>query len=258
MWIDTHAHLSAFDENTYFAQLKRAKDAGIHAVINVGTNMEESRIAAERAKLKAPVKTFAAVGICVPESGNYVGDFAWADELSELAKSPEVVAIGETGLDGAGKGGYPSKEVQAVTFKKQIELAKTIKKPLIVHSRMQDEEALDLCASAGIKKALFHCFTGTAEAAKKIVNAGYYISFSGIATFAKSGLDDAIRAVPSDRLLIETDSPWLSPVPFRGKQNEPANLRFVAEKVAQVRGIEEDELAENIKDNAQNFFEVMF
>jgi len=258
MWIDSHAHLCQTDESDFFAQLERAKNAGVCGIINIGTNIEESRIAVERAKLPTPIKTFAAIGVCVPESGNFSNDLTWVEELNDLAASKEVVAIGETGLDGAKKEGYPSHDLQIFAFKKQIELAKLHNLPLIVHSRMQDEEVLELCVSSGIKKALFHCFTGTAESAKKITGAGYFVSFSGIITFAKSDLNDAIKVVPTERILIETDAPWLAPVPFRGKQNEPAYVRFTGQKIAQIRGIDENILAKTIKDNTQNFFGTAF
>jgi len=258
MWIDTHAHLCQTNESDFFAQLERAKEAGVCGIINIGTDIEESKTAIRRAKLPTPLKTFAAIGICVPESGNFSDNFDWVDELSDLAKSPEVVAIGETGLDGAGKDGYPSIDLQLSAFKKQIELAKLHNLPLIVHSRMQDEKVLEMCISSGIKKALFHCFTGTAESAKKITDAGFYISFSGIITFAKSGLNEVIKAVPTEQILIETDAPWLAPAPFRGKPNEPSYIRFVGEKVAEIREIDEYAMAKIIKENTQNFFDIVF
>ena len=258
MWVDSHAHLSQISKNDFLKQLNSAMIAGVTGIINIGTNIEESQTAIERAGIESPVKTFAAIGVCVPESGGFVENFDWVERLQNLAKSPNVAAIGETGIDGAKKDGYPPLEIQIPVFKKQIELAKKLDKPLIVHSRMQDEEALEMCVSAGIKKALFHCFTGTVESAKKITRAGYFISFSGIVTFVKNGLDETVKSVPLDRMLIETDSPWLAPAPYRGKQNEPAYVRFVGEKIAQIYGIDKEVLAKTTKENAEKFFGIAF
>ena len=258
MWIDTHAHLAQLCENEYLKVLETAKNAGVGGVINIATDIEESKIVIEQAKLHSPVKTFAVVGIAVPESAIFCENFDWADEIENLAKNELVVAIGETGIDYAGKNDYPCVEKQIVVFEKQIEIAKKLNKPLVVHSRMADEKVLDIMLSSGLKKVLFHCFTGTAESAKKITGAGFYISFSGIATFKKSGLDEAVKSVPQAQILIETDAPWLAPEPFRGKPNEPSFVRFVGEKIAQIRGIESEKLAEITKNNAENFFEVKF
>jgi TatD DNase family protein len=258
MWVDSHAHLSQISKNDFLKQLNSAMIAGVSGIINIGTNIEESQTAIERAGIESPVKTFAAIGICVPESGGFVENFDWVERLQNLAKSPNVVAIGETGIDGAKKDGYPPLEKQIPVFKKQIELAKKLDKPLIVHSRMQDEEALEMCVSAGVKSVLFHCFTGTARCAKNILQAGYFISFSGIVTFAKSGLDETVKAVDLDKMLVETDAPWLAPAPYRGKQNEPAHVSLVGEKIAQIRGIDKEILAKITKENSEKFFGVAF
>jgi len=258
MWIDTHAHLAQLCESEYLKVLQSAKNAGVGGVINIATDIEEGKTVIEQAKLHSPVKTFAVVGIAVPESAIFCENFDWATEIENLAKNENVVAIGETGIDCAGKDDYPSLEKQIVVFEKQIEIAKKLNKPLVVHSRMAEEKVLERCVSAGLEKVLFHCFTGNAENVKKITNAGFYISFSGIATFKKNGLNDAIKAVPQERILIETDAPWLAPEPFRGKPNEPSFVRFVGEKIAEIRGIETDKLAEITKNNAEKFFEVKF
>lgn len=258
MWIDTHAHLSELCESEFLQTLENAKNAGIDGVINIGTNPDENKTVIRQTKLKTPIKTFAVIGIAVSESADFCDNFDWVSQIETLAKDESVVAIGETGIDFAGKDDYPPVEKQLIVFKKHIEIAKKLNEPLVVHSRMADEDALKICLSAGLEKVLFHCFTGSAETAKKITDAGYYISFSGIATFKKGGLNDAIKAVPLNQILIETDSPWLAPVPFRGKKNEPANVRLVGEKLAEIREIENEKFAEITKNNAEKFFSVKF
>ena len=258
MWIDTHAHLADVREDVFLQKINSAKSAGVAGIINIATNINEAKIAVERTFLNTPIKTFAVIGVCVPESGNFYDKDGWIEELENLSLSKNVVAIGETGIDGSQKNGYSSFDNQMIVFEKQIALAKKINKPLVVHSRMLDEKAFEICVSAGLEKALFHCFTGTAEIAKKITDKGYFVSFSGITTFKNAELDDTVKAVPIERLLVETDSPWLAPEPFRGKQNEPAFVRFVGEKIARICEMSSEKLAEITQKNAENFFNVSF
>ncbi|MDR0305001.1 MAG: TatD family hydrolase [Chitinispirillales bacterium] len=258
MWVDTHAHLASVSYDEFMQKIIAAKTAGVVGVINVATNIDEAKIAVERTFSETPIKTFAVIGVCVPESENFYEDEDWIETLENLALSENVVAIGETGMDGSQKSDYPPLDKQAVVFDKQIALSKKINKPLVVHSRMLDEKVLEICVSQGMKDVLFHCFTGSAQMAKKITDNGYFISFSGITTFKNSGLDETIKAVPIERILVETDSPWLAPSPFRGKPNEPAFVRFVGEKVSQIYGINKEKFAEIIQQNAENFFAVSF
>jgi TatD family hydrolase len=210
MWIDTHAHLAELGENEYLQVIQNAKNAELGGIINIGTNPQENITVIKQAKINTSIKTFAVVGIAIPESADFCGNFDWVGELETLAQDESVVAIGETGIDFAAKESYPPVEQQLIVFNKHIEIAKKLNKPMVIHSRAADEEAFKMCAAAGLKKVVFHCFTGSAETARKIAAAGYYISFSGIATFKNSGLDDSIKAVPADKILIETDSPWLA------------------------------------------------
>lgn len=258
MWIDTHAHLAELCESEFLLNLDNAKNAGVGGIINIGTNITESKNAIKQAKIIAPVKTFAVVGIAVPESFDYCGNFEWVAELENLAKDESVVAIGETGLDFAGKEDYPPIETQRTVFEKHIEIAKKLNKPIVIHSRMAEEKVLEMLISAGIKKAVFHCFTGNAETAKKITDAGFFVSFSGIVTFKRGVLDETVKSVLQDRIFVETDAPWLAPVPFRGKTNEPANVKIVGEKIASILEIDAEKLAEQTKNNTEKFFDVKF
>lgn len=258
MWIDTHAHLADVSDAEFMKKLESAKNAGVAGVINIGTDLAESKTAVERSFWNTPIKTFAVVGICVPESAKFADKDDWVKILEETAVSQNVVAIGETGIDGAEKNAYPPIEKQTFVFEKQICLAKKLNKPIVVHSRMLDEKAFEICVSAGIEKALFHCFTGNEKIAKKISDRGYFVSFSGIATFKNGGLDDAVKAVSIEQTLIETDSPWLAPVPHRGERNEPAFVSFVGEKIAKVLNMDKEKFAEITQKNAEKFFGVTF
>ena len=258
MWIDTHAHLADVSDAEFMKKLESAKNANVAGVINIGTDLTESKTVVERSFWNTPIKTFAVVGICVPESANFADDGEWIKILEETASSKNVVAIGETGIDGAEKSAYPPIEKQMVVFEKQIDLAKKLNKPIVIHSRMLEEKAFEICVSAGMEKVLFHCFTGNKEIVKKICDRGYFVSFSGIATFKNSGLDDAIKAANIEQMLIETDSPWLAPEPYRGKRNEPAFVSFVGEKIAGILDMDKEKFAEITQRNAEKFFGVVF
>lgn len=175
-------------------------------------------------------------------------------ELVELARDPRVVAIGETGLDYYRSQG--DMRWQQERFRRHIRAARQARKPLIIHTREASADTLSIlreeqAAEAG---AVMHCFTESWEVAKAALDLGFYISFSGIVTFANAAaLRDVAAKVPEDRLLIETDSPYLAPVPYRGKTNEPAYVRHVAERLAEVRGVSLDRIATI---TTQNFFDL--
>ena len=183
------------------------------------------------------------------------GDAPTLSAIEELAGSPGVVAIGETGLD------YfymnSDKETQIRSFTGQIAIARRRELPIVIHVRDADKDLIGILKSEDVseKKGVIHCFTGNYETAKRYLDLGFYISFSGIVTFKKSDeLRAAAAGVPADRILIETDSPYLAPVPFRGKPNEPAYVRHVAETVAELRGLKTEELARLTSENATRLF----
>jgi TatD DNase family protein len=179
-------------------------------------------------------------------------------DLNELLtikkKSKKIIAFGETGLDYFYK--KSEKKDQLYSFEKHIELAISETVPIIVHTRDADEDTLTIIKSHRLKtKFLIHCFTGSLEFAKKLLNLGCFISFSGIITFKKSSdLRDVVKYVPIEKMLIETDSPYLSPDPFRGKSNEPANVKIVAENVALIKNISFEAVANITSRNFKNFF----
>ena len=226
----------------------------ISAVLNIGTDIETSlAVVAQSDKSQFPL--YCAVGIAIPHIAEESLPQDWVTILQELIKSESVIAIGETGIDSANSS-YPPMDLQLTFFQKHIALALENDLPLIVHSRGSEREALEICKEMGVKKVVFHCYTGPAELVSDIMEAGYYISLSGIVTFKKSGLEEVVQLIESNKLLIETDSPYLAPVPFRGKQNRPNYVSLVGDTIAELRGISPEELKKNIQTNFETLFSV--
>lgn len=248
--IDTHAHLDQeeFDDDR-FAVIERSRQAGVHSIVAIGTTAESSEKVVDLAAQHDGL--FAAVGI----QPNYCAEASLGDweRIVELAKSPRVVAIGETGLDRYWD--YSPLELQRDFFDRHIRLAQRLDLPFVVHTRDSDEDVLKILRSArseGSIRGIMHSFTGSQETAAECVDLGMYISFAGMVTFKKSEeLRQVAAAVPSGRLLIETDSPYLSPHPLRGKRNEPAHLIHTATCLAEVRKMAVRDFAELTSDNAR-------
>jgi TatD DNase family protein len=251
--IDTHCHL---DEEAFRPDradiIARARDAGLECVVTIGTTAASSREAVEIAQTHPLVH--AAVGI-QPNyvSGALPGDW---EIIEDLATRPKVVAIGETGLDRYWD--HAPFDLQAEYFEKHIELARRHNLPFVVHCREAERDVvaqLKAAAASGPLRGVMHSFSGDADTALACVELGLYISFAGMLTFKKN---DALRAVasqvPLDRLLIETDAPYLAPVPFRGKRNEPAYVRHTAECLATVRNLTLAEIADLTTANARRLF----
>ena len=250
---DTHAHL---DQEEFSADLPeviaRASEAGIVQIVAVGTTAASSAAAIEIAAAHGTV--LAAVGI----QPNYCGQAVpedW-DRVVALADSPHVVAIGETGLDCYWD--YSPLEVQRDYFDRHLRLSQERNLPFIVHTRESDAaviEMLEQAASRGPLRGIMHSFTGSAETAARCIELGLHISFAGMVTFKKSGELRAVAAtIPAERILIETDSPYLSPHPLRGKRNEPANVVHTAACLAEARGEELAEFCAQTTANAQRLF----
>ena len=252
--IDTHCHIQTeeFDADRDDV-LARAQEAGVDTLIVVGgagdlsTNDAAVRLAEEHANL------YATVGMH-PHDAKDVSAEAM-DRMRGLAAHPKVVAIGETGLDFYYE--HSPRQVQRDMFERFVALAVETGLPIVVHNRESDREVAETIRSrgGGRLEGVIHCFTSDAAAARTFLDLGFYLSFSGIVTFKTAeALRDVARWVPLDRLLIETDSPFLAPVPKRGRRNEPAYVRFVAETLARVRGIEVDEIAEAASRNTRTLF----
>jgi TatD DNase family protein len=243
---ETHAHLNFPQFKDDRSQLlKKCFDSGIEYIINIGLD-EETCL--ESIKLAETYdRVFATVGYHPHDAEKY-------DEavLRKLAKHPKVVAIGETGLDFYRN--RSPKEVQLKAFEAQIKLAIELDLPLVVHDRDAHEECFELLDKYKPKKVVFHCFSGDEIFAQKVIDKGWHISFTGTITYKNSNYENIIRNIPNDLFFIETDSPYLSPVPLRGKRNSPLNLRYVIEKIAEIKRITPKKVAEISFENALKFF----
>jgi TatD DNase family protein len=249
VFIDTHAHLEMIEDVSQVIQ--RARDAGLERIVAVSSDSASSKRTVEIAS-DSPI-VYAAVGIHPHESAGSTDEAL--GEIEKLAKGQKVVGIGETGLDYHYM--HSPREVQIDSFRKQIDIAKRLNLPLIVHVREAHEHALQIIKdeNAWETMGVIHCFTGDYEAAKKYIDEGFYISFSGIVTFKNAeDIREAARKIPIERMLIETDSPYLAPAPLRGKKNEPAYVKYVAEMVAQLRGVSAEKIEEETTTNAKNLF----
>lgn len=251
MFIDTHTHLhfEDFDEDRELV-IQRAIKNNIEAIITIGTDIPSSQLAINLAQKFAVV--FAAVGIHPNDSMNVSEkDIA---EIKEMAQKQEVVAIGEIGLDYYRE--YASKEKQQDIFRHQIRLARELNLPMIIHNREAQDDILNILKEEKGETAsgVFHSFSGDLKFLETILALHYHVSFTGPVTFKNANYNQLIDCVPLEQLLLETDSPFLAPVPFRGKRNEPSYVRYIAEKIAQVKGIAVEELAEITCENTKSLF----
>lgn len=251
MWIDTHAHLDmeAF-EGDLDSVLTNADEAGVRKIITVGTDLESSRRAIALAEKYDNV--WATAGIH-PHEADKIRDKDF-ETLIGLLAHPKCVALGEAGLDYHYD--FSPRDVQAAVFKTQLRLAQALKKPLIVHVREAMHEAIDLIDSCknGQWSGVFHCFGGDADDVPKVIERGFHIAFTGVISFKNFKNQEAVRRVPSSRLMVETDAPFMAPVPLRGKRCEPAHVARTGEVMAEMRQISVEELAAITTANAEALF----
>jgi TatD DNase family protein len=252
--VDTHAHLNdGRFRHDLPAVLQRAATAGVRAVINAGFNLESSRGGVELAGRHAPV--YAAVGFH-PHEAKHFSPAALAG-LRGLAAAEKVVAVGEIGLDFYYNHSPPSAQREA--FIEQLRLARELNLPVIVHDRDAHREVLDILLEEGLPSAggVMHCFSGDTAFAAQCLEMGLYLSLAGPVTFKQAGpLAEVARQVPPERLLVETDAPYLAPVPFRGQRNEPAHVTYVLQRIAGLRGKDPETLARVTSENAVRLFGV--
>ena len=249
---DTHAHLH-FPEfaGDLDAVLARARAAGVRRMVTIGTDVVTSRAAAALAAREPDV--WAAVGIHPHEAAD--ADEAALTEIERLASAPRVVAIGETGLDFFRD--RSPREAQTRAFTAQVAMARRLGKPVLVHCRDAHAETLALLAADGPleRGGIMHCFSGDVALARRCIELGLLVSLAGPVTYPKPGaLPDVARAIPADRLVVETDCPFLPPQPYRGKRNEPAYLAITAARVAELRGEPLADLAGRMSENARALF----
>ncbi len=251
-FIDTHCHLEMkeFDPDRQ-AVIQRAREAGIEAMITIGSDLEGTLQGVKLSELHDFI--YSAVGIHPHEAKDFT-DQTYS-LLKELAQKQKVIAIGETGLDYHYD--HSPRDLQKIVFRKQLELAKETGLPVIIHSRQADEDTLNIVRESGVSRGVFHCFSGDADMAEQVMALGFYISIAGPVTFKKAvGLQEIARKIPDDYLLIETDAPYLTPEPFRGKRNEPAYMLNTAKKIAQLRGINPQDLSRITTLNAKRLFNI--
>ncbi len=252
--VDSHAHLDfeQFDPDRD-AVIKNAKLANIAAIINIGINIETIRKSIKLAETYNFI--YATAGIHPHDSKDMKPEH-WS-EFVNLSCHPKVVAIGEIGLDYYRD--YSSHEMQKKILYQQLELAIEHNLPVVVHTRNAWHDVLPIFTEQyrGKLRGVFHCFSGMESEARSVLDAGYFISFTGVVTFKNAkALNIAANYVPLDRLLLETDCPFMAPEPFRGKRCEPAHVPFIARKIAEARMIDLSELARETNKNVESLFGV--
>jgi TatD DNase family protein len=247
IFTDSHCHLTMSNAD---ANLAAARAAGVRGFVVPGTKLDDAPQAVAIAQQHDDV--WAAVGFH-PHDAKDCDGAAFA-EIERLAREPRVVAIGECGLDYHYD--YSPRDVQRAVFERHIELAKTLDKPIIVHNRESTDDVVEILGRSGAR-GILHSYTESLDVAKKLVDLGYFISFSGIVTFKSAeSLRDAARGLPHDRVLIETDTPYLAPVPYRGRDNEPAYVIKIAELLAQLWNVSVERVAEQTTANFERVFSV--
>ena len=232
MLIDSHVHLDdpRFDPDRSDV-FSRAQEIGIEALVTIGCDVDTSRAAVELAD-KYP-HVYATVGVH-PHETRHIED-SWYEELRQLSQHPKVLAYGEIGLDYHYD--HSPREIQRQRFQEQIQLAKSLALPLVIHTREAQGDTIHILQKEGASTigGVFHCFSGDSWLAKEALDLGFFISFSGVITFPNAKpLREIVATIPLDRILVETYCPYLTPVPFRGKRNEPAHVKFVAEKIQEI------------------------
>lgn len=254
MLIDSHAHIQGNEyDGEVEAVIERARGVGVEKIIAVGGAGDMSSNTDAIALADSFHAVYATVGMH-PHDAKDVG-IEELETLRGLTTHPKVVAVGETGLDYYYN--HSSHELQEQAFSSFIHMACETGLPIVVHERDAAEKAAELLRQEGNGKlcGVIHCFTGNYQAARAYLDLGFYLSFTGIITFKNAEpLRAVVRRIPLDRILVETDAPYLTPVPHRGKRNEPAYVRFVAETVAKVRGISLEEVASITTANTQKLF----
>lgn len=252
MFIDSHAHLEMpqFDHDRPDV-IERARKSGVEQIITIGTNTEYSRKAVEIADKFDGI--FAAIGVH-PHDVKSMKDEDY-DILRELATHKKVVAYGEIGLDFYRN--LSSREIQMEKFREQIQFAKELKLPIIVHNREAHKEILAILQEerAWTQRGVIHCFSGDHAMAKKCIDMGFYLSIPGTITFQQAPrLRNLILCFDLNQIMIETDCPFLAPVPFRGKRNEPSYVKYIAEKIAKLKKMSIEDVAARTSENAKALF----
>src|SRR5262245_24026262 len=258
MFVDSHAHIDGHEfDNDREAVIERAQAAGVSLILNVGTGDPHSDAFERAVELgKAHESVFTAIGTH-PHDARLYDDVAEA-KIKNLINNEHVIAWGEIGLDFH----YDNspRDVQIDAFKRQLRAARECDLPVVIHTREAEAETIEILQSeyeGAQRRGVFHCFSGSRELAQRALEIGFMISFSGIVTFKKAEeLREVAKQVPLDRLLIETDCPYLTPIPYRGKRNEPSYVVEVARCLAGIHNLELEEMGRITSENFKRFFEL--
>lgn len=251
MYFDTHAH---YDDEKFDADreavLSALPDAGVSLVLNPGCDVASSRTAAALA-MRWP-HVYAAVGLHPENCGGCTDPDL--EVVAALARQEKVVAIGEIGLDYYWEEN-PPREFQKMVFRRQLELALELDLPVIVHDRDAHGDCLDIVSDYPALRGVFHCFSGSPEMAEALLKRGWYLGFDGPVTYKNAKrAPEVVALCPPDRMLLETDSPYLSPVPRRGERNDSRNLPFIAAKLAEIKGLDTETVARQCAENGRRLF----
>jgi TatD DNase family protein len=249
MIIDAHCHLY-YDElaSDIDNVIQRAIDAGVSRLVCVGTNVEDSKKCLSITENNDDI--FASSGVH-PHDAKDVTE-GYTDEIYELMEYESMIAIGEIGLDYYRNLSEP--ETQKKVFKELMEVAQDLDKPVIIHNRDADADTLEIIGNYPSVQGVAHCFSSTLETAQAFLEMGYYISFSGNITYKNSHLPEIVKSIPLDRVVVETDSPYLSPEPERGKSNEPSRIIHTLTKLSEIYGLSLEEMAKYTYDNTAELF----
>lgn len=247
---DTHAHYDdrRFDKDRD-ALLASMPEQGVNYICNIGCDMPTSYKSVELAEQFDHV--YAVVGIH-PHNADEATEADYA-ALRELANHPKVLALGEMGLDYHYD--FSPRDVQRLVFERQIKLAGELNMPVVIHEREACQDVLEVVRKNPVCRGVYHCYSGSAETARELVQLGYYLGFNGVITFDNARRShEVIRSVPLERLLLETDCPYLTPVPYRGKRNDSGLMQYSLQKMAELRGLTPEEMARITTENALRFY----
>ena len=252
MIFESHAHYDdeAFDEDRD-TLLSSMRDNGIEYIVNVGASLQSTRTTVELTRQYPFI--YGAAGVHPSETAELNEDnFKW---LAEQCKDPRVVAVGEIGLDYYWE--EPDHDIQKIWFIRQLELARNSKKPVIIHSREAAKDTYDIMTAQHAEEigGVIHCYSYSAEMALDYMKMGFYIGIGGVVTF-KNGkkMKEVVQAIPIERILLETDSPYLAPEPNRGKRNSSLNIPYIAQEIAQLKGLKPEEVEQITNQNAKQLF----
>lgn len=248
--IDTHCHLDMLDEDRD-GVIRRAQDAGIEAILTVSSDLESNTTNIAISEQYDCV--YASVGMHPHDARDFTEDTFI--KIAGWSKHEKVVAIGETGLDYHYD--HSPRETQKDVFKKHLSLARETRLPVIVHNREADEDTLEILQASGVRRGVLHCFSGSRDTAERAMDLGFFISVAGPVTFSNARrLREVVKGIPDDFLLVETDAPFLSPAPLRGKRNEPSYIVHTIRKIAELRGVHPADIARITSLNAKRLFTI--